>query len=176
MEEIWTRSFGAESWATVQGSYYHKFMKQVLIQLKDQGALDRILRKWQPPEADCEPLRRSGQSMKFEKLISLFFIVIFGIFLAAITFILENVYFNLMNSNYADSPPISNNDELILKLISTLKDVNVRLDANLRVDISFIEMISNIYNDMISRYGSNCKDLSGGSRVSSIPVQTQSKF
>ena len=150
MEEIWTRSFGAESWATVQGSYYHKFMKQVLIQLKDQGALDRILRKWQPPEADCEPLRRSGQSMKFEKLISLFFILIFGILLAAITFILENVYFNLMTPNNVDNPP---NDELILKLISTLKDVNVRLDANCIIKKSMIKVISNIYNEINSRDG-----------------------
>ena len=150
MEEIWIRSFGAESWATVQGSYYHKFMKQVLIQLKDQGALDRILRKWQPPEADCEPLRRSGQSMKFEKLISLFFIVLFGILLAAITFILENVYFELMNSDSSDNPPpISNNDEIILKLKSALKDVNVRLDANCSVDISLIDILYNEINSLL---------------------------
>ena len=76
----------------MQGSPYHRFMKQIMIDMLEQGTLDRILRKWQPPEADCEPLRRSGQSMKFEKLISLFFIVLFGILLAAITFILENVY------------------------------------------------------------------------------------
>ena len=150
MEEIWIRSFGAESWATVQGSYYHKFMKQVLIQLKDQGALDRILRKWQPPEADCEPLRRSGQSMKFEKLISLFFILIFGILLAVVTFILENVYTNLITSNNVDNPP---NDELILKLISTLKDVNVRLDANCSIDIAMIRVISNTYTEINSRVG-----------------------
>ena len=150
MEEIWIRSFGAESWATVQGSYYHKFMKQVLIQLKDQGALDRILRKWQPPEADCEPLRRSGQSMKFEKLISLFFILIFGILLAVVTFILENVYTNLITSNNVDNPP---NDELILKLISTLKDVNVRLDANCSIKKSMIKVISNIYNEINTRDG-----------------------
>ena len=150
MEEIWIRSFGAESWATVQGSYYHKFMKQVLIQLKDQGALDRILRKWQPPEADCEPLRRSGQSMKFEKLISLFFIVLFGILLAAITFILENVYFKLMNSDNNDNPPpISNNDEIILKLKSALNDVNIRLDANCSVDISLIDILYSEINSLL---------------------------
>ena len=121
----------------------------------EQGTLDRILRKWQPPEADCEPLRRSGQSMKFEKLISLFFIVLFGILLAAITFILENVYFKLMNSDNNDNPPpISNNDEIILKLISALKDVNVRLDANCSVDISLIKVISNIlYNEINSKDG-----------------------
>ena len=130
-------------------------MKQILIEMLEQGTLDRILRKWQPPEADCEPLRRSGQSMKFEKLISLFFIVLFGILLAAITFILENVYFKLMNSDNNDNPPpISNNDEIILKLISALKDVNVRLDANCSVDISLIKVISNIlYNEINSKDG-----------------------
>ena len=121
----------------------------------EQGTLDRILRKWQPPEADCEPLRRSGQSMKFEKLISLFFIILFGILLAAITFILENVYFKLMNLDNNDNPPpISNNDEIILKLKSALKDVNVRLDANCSVDISLIKVISNIlYNEINSKDG-----------------------
>ena len=116
----------------------------------EQGTLDRILRKWQPPEADCEPLRRSGQSMKFEKLISLFFILIFGILLAVVTFILENVYTNLITSNNVDNPP---NDELILKLISTLKDVNVRLDANCSIKKSMIKVISNIYNEINTRDG-----------------------
>ena len=136
--------------ATVQGSPYHKFMKQILIEMHEQGTLNRILRKWQPPEADCEPLRRSGQSMKFEKLISLFFILIFGILLAVVTFILEIVYLNLMTPNNVDNPP---NDELILKLISTLKDVNVRLDANCIIKKSMIKVISNIYNEINSRDG-----------------------
>ena len=136
--------------ATVQGSPYHKFMKQILMEMHEQGTLNRILRKWQPPEADCEPLRRSGQSMKFEKLISLFFILIFGILLAVVTFILENVYTNLITSNNVDNPP---NDELILKLISTLKDVNVRLDANCSIDIAMIRVISNTYTEINSRVG-----------------------
>ena len=118
--------------------------------MHEQGTLNRILRKWQPPEADCEPLRRSGQSMKFEKLISLFFILIFGILLAVVTFILENVYFNLMTPNNVDNPP---NDELILKLISTLKDVNVRLDANCIIKKSMIKKIGNIYTEINSRVG-----------------------
>ena len=134
----------------MQGSPYHKFMKQILMEMHEQGTLNRILRKWQPPEADCEPLRRSGQSMKFEKLISLFFILIFGILLAVVTFILENVYTNLITSNNVDNPP---NDELILKLISTLKDVNVRLDANCSIDIAMIRVISNTYTEINSRVG-----------------------
>ena len=136
--------------ATLQGSPYHKFMKQMLIEMHEQGILNRILRKWQPPEADCEPLRRSGQSMKFEKLISLFFILIFGILLAAVTFILENVYLNLITPNNVDNPP---DDELILKLISTLKDVNVKLDANCIIKKSMIKVISNIYNEINTRDG-----------------------
>ena len=145
----------------MQGSPYHKFMKQILIEMLEQGTLARILRKWQPPEADCEPLLRTGQSMKFEKLISLFVIVIFGILLAIITFILENVYFYLMNSNNADdSTTISNNNELILKLILVLKDVNVRLDANCSVDISSIKLIRNVYNEINSRDGSSRQDFS----------------
>ena len=125
---------GSEMCIRDRGSPYHRFMKQIMIDMLEQGTLDRILRKWQPPEADCEPLRRSGQSMKFEKLISLFFIILFGILLAAITFILENVYFELMNSDSNDNPPpISNNDEIILKLKSALNDVNIRLDANCSV-------------------------------------------
>ena len=134
----------------MQGSPYHKFMKQILIEMLEQGTLDRILRKWQSPEADCEPLRRSGQSMKFEKLISLFFIILFGILLAAITFILENVYFELMNSDSNDNPPpISNNDEIILKLKSALNDVNIRLDANCSVDISLIDILYNEINSLL---------------------------
>ena len=125
-------------------------MKQILIEMLEQGTLDRILRKWQSPEADCEPLRRSGQSMKFEKLISLFFIILFGILLAAITFILENVYFELMNSDSNDNPPpISNNDEIILKLKSALNDVNIRLDANCSVDISLIDILYNEINSLL---------------------------
>ena len=142
-----------------------------MIDMLEQGTLDRILRKWQPPEADCEPLRRTGKSMKFEKLISLFVIVIIGIFLAAITFVLENV-FDLMNNSGIADPPISNNDKLILKLKSALKDVDVRLNANYSVDISLIKVIDSIYNEINTRdelsHGPS-QNLAGGLSVFSCP-------
>ena len=145
--------------ATVQGSPYHKFMKQILMEMHEQGTLNRILRKWQPPEADCEPLRRSGQSLPIEKLISLFVIVIFGLILAAITFILEIVYFEFIKSQaygpWVLSRPTRPRPEKKLpsldKLKSVLEIVNVRLDTNYSVEISLIKEISNIYTEIISR-------------------------
>ena len=154
-------------------------MKQILIDMINQGTLDRILSKWQPPKADCEPLRRSGQSLPIEKLISLFVIVIFGLILAAITFILEIVYFEFIKSQaygpWVLSRPTRPRPEKKLpsldKLKSVLEIVNVRLDTNCSVEISLIKEISNIYTEIISRDRLNYQNL-----VDTSNVSTNQKF
>ena len=100
-------------------------MKIVLFEITEKGQLDKILRKWQPPKPDCSPLIKTGKPMKFEKLISLFFIILIGIILALIMLLLEYFYVYYIKPSISTMPlstPIQKDDEVILELKSILKE------------------------------------------------------
>ena len=105
-------------------------MKKILFEITEKGQLDKILRKWQPPKPDCAPLRKTGKPMKFEKLISLFFIILIGIILALIVLLFEYLYNHIKLSI---STPVSNqakkDDEIILELKSILKECDGTLNS-----------------------------------------------
>ena len=106
-------------------------MKIVLFEITENGQLDKILRKWQPPKPDCSPLIKTGKPMKFEKLISLFFIILIGIILALIMLLLEYfyVYIKPSISTMSLSTPIQKDDEVILELKSILRECDGSLNS-----------------------------------------------
>ena len=106
-------------------------MKTVLFEITEKGQLDKILRKWQPPKPDCSPLIKTGKPMKFEKLISLFFIILIGIILALIMLLLEYfyVYIKPSISTMSLSTPIQKDDEVILELKSILRECDGSLNS-----------------------------------------------
>lgn len=106
-------------------------MKIVLFEITEKGQLDKILRKWQPPKPDCSPLIKTGKPMKFEKLISLFFIILIGIILALIMLLLEYfyVYIKPSISTMSLSTPIQKDDEVILELKSILRECDGSLNS-----------------------------------------------
>ena len=107
-------------------------MKIVLFEITENGQLDKILRKWQPPKPDCSPLIKTGKPMKFEKLISLFFIILIGIILALIMLLLEYFYVYYIKpsiSTMSLSTPIQKDDEVILELKSILRECDGSLNS-----------------------------------------------
>ena len=107
-------------------------MKIVLFEITEKGQLDKILRKWQPPKPDCSPLIKTGKPMKFEKLISLFFIILIGIILALIMLLLEYFYVYYIKpsiSTMSLSTPIQKDDEVILELKSILRECDGSLNS-----------------------------------------------
>lgn len=107
-------------------------MKIVLFEITENGQLDKILRKWQPPKPDCSPLIKTGKPMKFEKLISLFFIILIGIILALIMLLLEYFYVYYIKpsiSTMSLSTRIQKDDEVILELKSILRECDGSLNS-----------------------------------------------
>ena len=107
-------------------------MKIVLFEITENGQLDKILRKWQPSKPDCSPLIKTGKPMKFEKLISLFFIILIGIILALIMLLLEYFYVYYIKpsiSTMSLSTPIQKDDEVILELKSILRECDGSLNS-----------------------------------------------
>ena len=107
-------------------------MKIVLFEITENGQLDKILSKWQPPKPDCSPLIKTGKPMKFEKLISLFFIILIGIILALIMLLLEYLYVYYIKPSISTMPlstPIQKDDEVILELKSILRECDGSLNS-----------------------------------------------
>ena len=105
-------------------------MKKILFEITEKGQLDKILRKWQPPEPDCAPLQKTGKPMKIEKLISLYFILLIGIILALIMLLLEYLYNYIKPSiSTSISDQAHKDDEIIVELKSLLKECHGSLNS-----------------------------------------------
>ena len=71
---------------------YGIFMKQIIFEIKENGQLNRLIKKWTVPKPDCRPLHKEGKPLSLEKIISLFIISMIGIFIAIIIIIIEKIF------------------------------------------------------------------------------------
>ena len=70
---------------------YGIFMKQIIFEIKENGQLNRLIKKWTVPKPDCRPHHKEGKPLSLEKIISLFIISMIGILIAIIILIIEKI-------------------------------------------------------------------------------------
>ena len=106
---------------------YGIFMKQIIFEIKENGQLNRLIKKWTVPKPDCRPLHKEGKPLSLEKIISLFIISMIGIFIAIIIIIIENVF-------HAYKPR---------------KHVSIKEANNMKLQILFMKLQNNLNNDEV---------------------------
>ena len=89
---VWETKMGFLSIPITKGLPYGIFMKHVIFEIKENGQLNKLLKKWMVPKPDCRPIYKQGKPLSLEKMISLFIISIIGIFIAIVTIIIENIF------------------------------------------------------------------------------------
>ena len=82
---------GYLSMPITKGLPYGLFMKQIIIEIIDDGQLDKLQNKWKalPPICDSS---QNGKSLGWEKLISIFIITLIGIFNAIMILFIEKIF------------------------------------------------------------------------------------
>ena len=104
---------------------YGIFMKQIILEITENGQLNRLIKKWTVPKPDCRPLHKEGKPLSLEKMISLFIISITGIFIAIIIIIFENVF-------HAYKPR---------------KHISIKEANNMKLQILFMKLQNNFNDD-----------------------------
>ena len=75
-----------------KGLPYGIFMKKIIFQMRENGQLNQLLKKWSVSEPNCNPLHKEGKPLSLEKMISLFIISMIGIIIAIIINTIENIF------------------------------------------------------------------------------------
>ena len=109
-----------------KSSPYKKFIDEAILKMIESGKLKNILQRWEIEEPDCLPLIRKGKPLNFNKLISIFFIIGFGVLLAFIVVLFENFQHNLLKKK--SYPNIRDDEFLRFKLI--IAEVHKNADQN----------------------------------------------
>ena len=89
---IWETKMALMSIPITKGLPYGIFMKHIIVEMTENGQMNKIVKKWTMPKADCNPIQEEGSSLSLEKLISLFIISMIGIFFAIILLIIEKIF------------------------------------------------------------------------------------
>ena len=82
------------SFALQKNSPYKIFMNKVFLKMDVTGKLHRMSQKWKINEPNCQPLIRKGNPLSFEKLVSLFLILVIGVICSLIVMIYEKCTFS----------------------------------------------------------------------------------
>ena len=111
-----------------RGLPYEIFMKQIIFEITERGHLHQLHQKWELPRPDCGELHRSGNSLSWQKLISVFIIVIIGISTALVILFIEKLT-HLYLANNVNSKKLQKKANKI-KLQNFLKKIanNVNTD------------------------------------------------
>ena len=82
------------SFGLPKNSPYKVFMNRILLKMDVTGQLHQLNQKWKIDEPNCQPLIRKGNPLSFEKLVSLFLILVIGVFCSLIVMIYEKCSFS----------------------------------------------------------------------------------
>ena len=74
-----------------QGSPYKIFLEQAIKDITETGKLERMEKKWIQPKPDCSPVLLTGKVLDFEKLAGPFMVFIFGLIVALLVMVGENL-------------------------------------------------------------------------------------
>ena len=89
IEEVWKKTNGYLSFGIPKESPYGPFLKSKVLDMIQNGELQKLIKKWENKEPDCSSLDKKGKPLTFQKLVSLFFIIAFGCLLVLFIFIVE---------------------------------------------------------------------------------------
>ena len=69
IEQVWERIAGSLSIVYPKRLPYEIFLKNVIIEMKENGQLHQIKKKWEMTKPDCSPLRQQAQCSKIQKFL-----------------------------------------------------------------------------------------------------------
>ena len=124
---------GLEGIAITKGLPYKIFMNQIIFQMRETGQLNQLLKKWNTPEPNCNPLHTEAKPLSFEKMISLFILSIIGILLGLIILITEKIIHAskpMQKISIKESNKVKL-QKLFLELQKTLNDGEVFLESTM---------------------------------------------
>ena len=136
-----------------KGLPYGIFMKKIIFQMRENGQLNQLLKKWSVSEPNCNPLHKEGKPLSLEKMISLFIISIIGIFIGFIILIIEKIihaYKPIQQNSIKESNKMKL-QKLFLKLQKTLNDDEVFLESTMKTLDYEIQNHNSLLNDGIMR-------------------------
>ena len=137
IEEVWKYRMGSFSIPLTKGLPYDIFMRQIIFELTERGQLDQLQKKWEDSQPDCSILHRSGNALGWQKIMTVFVIIIMGILMAFVTLVIEKMYHrNYQGIFHSNST----------KCLSVKKINKIRLQAILR------EINSSLNNDILIRF------------------------
>ena len=90
---------GSYSIPLTKGLPYDIFMRQIIFEITERGQLYHLQKKWQISKPDCGLLYRSGSPLSWQKVISVFVIIIMGISIALVLLIIEKMYHYICHAN-----------------------------------------------------------------------------
>ena len=90
IEEVWKKTNGYLSFGIPKESPYGPFLKSKVLDMIQNGELQKLIKKWENKEPDCSTLDKKGKPLTLQKLISLFLIIATGCLLVLFIFIVEN--------------------------------------------------------------------------------------
>ena len=121
-----------------KGLPYEIFMKQIIFEITERGHLHQLHQKWELPRPDCGKLQRSGNPLSWQKLISVFIIVIIGIFTAFVLLFIEKLIHYLAQNSVVNSKKCPNN---------SVKEAN-----KIKLQNFFNNIMTNVNTDHIIQY------------------------
>ena len=127
-----------------KGLPYEIFMRHLIFEMTEKGQLSQILKKWENPKLDCGAIHKRGNPLSWQKLITLFIIVIIGISFAFATLCIEKMYHKFI---FVNSPAYC----LTVKKANKIRLQNIfnKMKSNLK-NCSTIEQltIGQLYQEM----------------------------
>ena len=134
---------GSFSIPLTKGLPYDIFMRQIIFELTERGQLDQLQKKWKDSQPDCSILHRSGNALGWQKIMTVFIIIIIGILMAFVTLVIEKMYHHNYQGIFH-----SNSTKCL-----SVKEIN-KIDSSLNNDILIqCTMMESLYQE-IENYNS----------------------
>ena len=147
IEAVWKQNAGDTAIAMTKNSPYKKFIDQGILKMYESGKLKKILQRWKIDEPDCSPLTQKGRPLNFNKLISFFFIIGFGVLLAMVVVLFENLQHDLLKKKN-DCYPNNVRDDEFLRFKLIIAEVRKNADQNKIPASGVINLLLDSYDNL----------------------------
>ena len=138
---------GVFSIPMTKGLPYEIFMRHLIFQMTERGQINKLLKKWEILKHDCGAIHRIGKPLSWQKLITVFIIVIMGISIALVTLFIEKIY-HIYQQNTNPIYCLTVKEANLSKLQHILK----KIDCNLKNDSTIEHSIIRALNQEMENY------------------------
>ena len=132
---------GVFSIPMTKGLPYEIFMRHLIFQMTERGQINKLLKKWEILKHDCGAIHRVGKPLSWQKLITVFIIVIMGISIALATFFIENIY-HIYRQNINPTHCLTVKEANMIKLQHILKKIDSNLKNGSTIEHSIIRALN----------------------------------